>query len=132
MTKTFLFELLAVGAGGAVGAVLRFLVSGWVHRLAGFSAFPWGTLAVNAAGCLAIGLLGGLADVRQIFTPPQRLFLLIGLLGGFTTFSTFAYESYALARSAEFFQAGLNVALQVVLGFLFAWIGYVGASALGG
>lgn len=93
-------ELLAVGLGGFVGAVARYSVSGWVHRWAG-SAFPWGTLAVNVTGCLAIGMLMALFEGRVSSSPETRLFLGIGVLGSFTTFSTFGYETLELLRRSE-------------------------------
>ncbi len=80
-----------VGAGGFCGAVLRFTVGGLVHRALPSGAFPYGTLAVNLLGCFAIGLLFGIGEARQLFGPAFRSFVLIGLLGGFTTFSTFGY-----------------------------------------
>lgn len=116
--------MLLVGVGGFVGSVGRYLVGGWVHRALPLAVFPVGTLVVNVAGCLAIGLLAGLVEARQLFGPDLRVFLLIGVLGGFTTFSSFAYESLALARDAEMGRALLNVAAQVVLGLVAAWLGY--------
>jgi CrcB protein len=113
--------------GGFVGSSLRFIVSGWVHRALPFSTFPFGTLTVNVLGCLAIGFLGGLANFKQVLSSEYRLFLLIGVLGGFTTFSTFAYETLALAQDSETLKALANTLLQVLLGFGAAWIGYVGA-----
>jgi CrcB protein len=120
--------VLLVGAGGFVGSIGRYLVGGWVHRAVPFAGFPYGTLVVNVLGCLAIGLAGGMAESRQLFGPDLRVFLLIGVLGGFTTFSSFAFESLALARDAELARAFANVAAQVVLGLAAAWLGYaVGA-----
>ena len=121
----WLSQSLLVGAGGFVGAILRFGVSGWVHRLAGFSGFPYGTLVVNVAGCLAIGLLAGLAESRQLLTPETRLLLLIGVLGSFTTFSTFGYETLALVRDGALIRAAANVTLHVGLGLGAAWGGLV-------
>jgi CrcB protein len=129
-TDSYLLQVLLVGVGGFVGSSLRFVVSGLVHRIVPFGAFPYGTLAVNVLGCLAIGFLGGLADLRQALGVPQRLFLLIGVLGGFTTFSTFAYESFTLAQDSQFARVAANVVLQVVLGFAAAWVGYLGARYL--
>lgn len=116
--------LLLVGAGGFLGSVSRYLIGGWVHRALGTS-FPYGTLTVNVLGCLAIGLLGGLAETRQMITPEARLFLFIGLLGGFTTFSSFGYETLAFARDGEFVIAGLNVMLQIALGLGAVWFGFI-------
>jgi len=116
--------LLLVGAGGCLGSVGRYLLGGWVHRLLPFAAFPAGTLAVNVLGCLLIGLLGGLMEHRQLLGSDLRLFLLIGVLGGFTTFSSFAYETLALGRDAEPGRALVNVGAQVVLGLVACWLGY--------
>jgi CrcB protein len=116
--------VLLAGAGGFIGSAARYLIGGWVHRLAPFATFPLGTLAVNVCGCFTIGLLSGLIDARQVFGPEARVFLLIGVLGGFTTFSTFAYETLALARDAELARAFANVAAQVLLGLGAAWLGH--------
>ena len=116
-------QILAVGAGGFVGASARYLMSGAIHRLVPASSFPIGTLVVNSLGCLVIGLVGGLMEARHVLGPNERLFLLIGVLGGFTTFSTFAWETLGLAEPAQFGRAALNVALQVTLGLGAAWIG---------
>jgi CrcB protein len=116
--------VLLVGFGGALGAIARYLLGGWVHAAFPLSTFPLGTLAVNVSGCLAIGLLGGLSDARQLFGPQLRVFLFIGVLGGFTTFSSFAHETLALARDAEVARALTNVAAQVVAGLAACWIGY--------
>lgn len=85
--------LLLVGTGGFIGSVLRYLISGLVFRLLDKPWFPVGPLAVNLLGCLAIGLLGGIAEQRRIFTPEFRFFVFVGILGGFTTFSAFAYDT---------------------------------------
>jgi CrcB protein len=127
VSGTYLSQVALVGLGGFVGSSLRFMVSGWVHAALPFSAFPYGTLAVNVLGCLAIGLLGGMMDLRQALDPAQRLFLLIGVLGGFTTFSTFAYETFSLAQDAQFAKAFTNALLQMVLGLTAAWLGYTAA-----
>jgi CrcB protein len=117
-------QLLLVGAGGFAGSILRYGVSGLVHRLLPMSTFPWGTMSVNATGSLLIGLLGGLADTRQILTPEARLFMFIGLLGGFTTFSTFSYETLVLMRDGEHLRAASNVMGTIVICLLAVWAGY--------
>ena len=121
---------MIVGAGGFIGSALRFVVSGWVQRLAAASVMPFGTLAVNVLGCLALGFLGGIAEHRQMLEPGQRLFLMVGILGGFTTFSTFAFESVALLQDAEIIRAALNTLAQIVLGFGAAFTGYILARVL--
>lgn len=118
-----------VGLGGAAGSMLRFAVGGWAQRL-NDGTFPVGTLTVNVLGCLLIGLLGGLADYRQALDPGQRAFLMIGVLGGFTTFSAFAFETLGLAQDGALLRAGLNVLLQVTLGLMAAFCGYAAARLL--
>ncbi len=120
-----MIKLLLVGAGGFLGSVLRYLASGAVQSAARYVHFPWGTLAVNAAGCLLIGLLTGLAETRGLFSLEQRLFLITGFLGGFTTFSAFGYETYFLVRVGETALAALNVCGQIVLGLAAVWAGHL-------
>lgn len=122
-------RVLWVAFGGAIGSVARYLVDGWVLRVAG-PLFPSGTFVVNVLGCLVFGLVAGAADERFMVAPSGRAFILIGILGGFTTFSTFTFETLQLVRDAEFARAMLNVAGQVVLGFLAMWAGYAAARVL--
>lgn len=117
-------NVLLVGAGGALGAMARYGVGGLVHRSPALAGFPYGTLTVNLLGCLLIGLGAGLADARQAFTPEARLFLFVGVLGGFTTFSSFGYETIALLRDHEVLRAGLNAGISVVAGLALVWVGY--------
>ena len=108
-----MIELLLVGAGGFVGAVTRYLVSGW--RLRRFGAgFPYGTLAVNVVGCLLIGAAMVLIDGGRL-GPRGRLFWTIGLLGALTTFSTFGYETLERVRDGNWLAAAGNVLLNVAL-----------------
>jgi CrcB protein len=127
--KAILLQAFLVGLGGFGGALCRYALSGAVHRNLPQTTFPVGTLVVNLLGCLAIGYLAGLAEARQLFSPELRLFAFIGLLGGFTTFSTFGYETIALARDAGYGQAAFNVGLHVVLGLTFVWLAYGLASS---
>ena len=122
--KTALINAVAVGSGGFIGALARYGLSGLVHRQAPLATFPYGTLAVNLLGCLVIGLLAGLAESRQLFGPQFRMFALIGVLGGFTTFSTFGYETFAMLRDDEHLRAAANVGLHVILGLALVWLGY--------
>jgi len=115
--------VLEVAAGGAIGAVARYALAGLVHRFAG-ATFPAGTFAVNVIGCLAFGLVAGLGTERAVIAAPARTFLLIGLLGGFTTFSTYTYETLALLRDGEWAPAALNALGQLAGGLAAVWAGF--------
>lgn len=117
-------DIFVVGAGGFVGASLRFVMSGLVQRLDPMGTFPYGTMSVNVLGCLVIGFLGGLADSRHVLGPSARVFVIIGVLGGFTTFSSFAFETLALLRDGESLRAGANVVGSVLACLVSVWIGY--------
>lgn len=118
-----MLPIILVGAGGCVGSVLRYVLSGWVHRVLDNPWFPYGTLVVNITGSVAIGFLAGLAENRSLFSSDTRLFVFIGLLGGFTTFSSFTVETLSLARNTQFVAALTNVAAQIILGLLAVWFG---------
>jgi CrcB protein len=118
--------LLLIAIGGAVGSTLRYLMSSLVLRLSG-SMFPVGTFTVNVLGCIVFGIIVGAADERVAVAPGLRAFLLVGMLGGFTTFSSYAYESFALMRDAQFAAAAVNLVGQVLAGLVGLWIGYVAA-----
>ena len=125
MGDSYLGQVVLVGCGGFMGSVARFMLGGWVHRLVPAATMPLGTLVVNVLGCLAIGVVGGLVETRQILTPGSRAFVMIGVLGGFTTFSTLSFETLELARHGDVLKAGANVVLQVALGLAAAWTGFV-------
>jgi len=121
---------LIVLAGG-LGSILRYVLAGWVQR-AGGGAFPIGTLSVNVVGCLAIGVLGAYFSGPHLVREEYRLAVLIGLLGGFTTFSSFAWETLALVNDGQHARAIVNIALSNVLGLSAAWLGYrLGERAFG-
>ena len=122
--KTALINALIIGSGGFLGALARYGLSGLVHRQVPFTTFPYGTLAVNLLGCLAIGVITGLVESRQLFGPEFRRFALIGILGAFTTFSTFGYETFAMLRDDEYIRAAVNVGMHVILGLVLVWLGY--------
>jgi CrcB protein len=117
-------KVLLVGTGGFLGSVLRYVLGGLVYRFRGGTLFPIETLLINVAGCLAIGLLAGLAEARGVFSGATRAFLMIGLIGGFTTFSTFAYETFELMRGGQAATAALSAALQFSLGLTAVWAGH--------
>jgi len=116
-------NVLMVGVGGALGAVLRYVVSGYVQQLTRSTHFPYGTLAVNLIGCFVIGLLSHVIEYRNIFTPESRALLFVGVLGSFTTFSTFGKESWDLWRRGEETFALLNIGVHVGLGLSMIWLG---------
>lgn len=120
-------ELLLVAGGGAAGSVLRYLVSDTVQRL--YPALPIGTLTVNVSGSLLIGLFAGLVEYRELFGSGPRLLLVVGVLGGYTTFSAFSLETLALLRSGQSLLALLNVLLQLSLGLAAAAAGFAAARA---
>jgi fluoride exporter len=124
MAMTELRAVLIVGCGGFIGSAGRYLIGGWAHRLFPTTTFPVGTLVVNAIGCFAIGLLSALFEGRQLLSPEARLFLMIGILGGFTTFSSFAYETLGLARDGDTLRATWNLIAQVGICMVAAWVGY--------
>ena len=117
-------KLLLVGLGGFLGATLRYGIGGLIGRLKAGWTFPLETLLINVAGCLAIGALTGWAESRGVFSGATRAFLFIGVLGGFTTFSSFGYETFQLMRDGQWSPAMLSVALQVVLGLGAVWAGH--------
>ncbi len=121
-------RLCLIGAGGFCGAVLRYQVSGWVQDRSGSVTFPFGTLAVNMIGCLLIGLLTYLVETRSFFSVETRGFVLVGLLGAFTTFSTFGNETLTLLRDNRVLLALFNVGFQVIAGVALVWLGRVMAS----
>lgn len=124
MDKAFLGMALTAGVGGFIGSGLRFAVSVWVQRVFSYSQFPYGTLTVNAVGCLLIGYLAGVAELRGMLDPYTQVFLVVGILGGFTTFSAYAFETLALAQEAQYLKAALNTVLQVIIGLAAAWLGF--------
>jgi CrcB protein len=116
---------IAVAAGGALGSVARHAVNHLVHSYRPLARFPMATLMVNLAGCFVIGLLSGLlASERMAMRFYWREFVFVGLLGGFTTFSTFGLDTYVLARTQSATAASVNVAAHVIGGLLAVWVGY--------
>lgn len=114
---------LVVGLGGCLGSIARYLTSVLIHRLFNQPSFPYATLVVNVSGCLLIGLLGGLAEQNRLLRPGMRLFLVVGLLGGFTTFSAFSYETLTLADNGKLLPALLNISAHIILGLSAVWLG---------
>ncbi|MDR3516108.1 MAG: fluoride efflux transporter CrcB [Azospirillaceae bacterium] len=120
-----------VAVGGAIGSVFRFWLSSLIAEALG-PAFPWGTLVINVTGSFLIGFTATLTglDGRLVVSPDLRTFVMVGICGGYTTFSSFSLQTLALARDGEWLHAGANVVLSVVLCLLFVWIGHVLAATL--
>jgi len=118
-----MLKLGLIAVGGALGALLRYGLAGVVQERSD-SLFPVGTLAVNVAGCFAIGLLAAFFAGPYLIREEVRAFALVGVLGSFTTFSTYGLETVGLATEGAFLQAGANVAASNVFGVLGVWLGY--------
>ena len=118
-----------IGFAGLAGTLARYWLSGFVARQYG-ETFPWGTLAVNLIGSFLAGAMYYVADERFLISPTLRTIILIGFLGGFTTFSSYGLQTFTLLRDGEIGLATLNIAISNVLGLLLVWAGYVAAKAL--
>jgi CrcB protein len=116
-------KYLAVGTGGFIGANARYIVGGWVARRWG-TTFPYGTFAINVSGCFILGLFATLL-LRYAWSDNWRLFIAIGFVGAYTTFSTFEYETLQLAADGALLRAGANVLGSVVCGFGAAYLGVI-------
>ena len=129
--KNTLLPILTVGMGGFCGAIARFVITGFVHRKVP-SFLPAGTLCVNVLGCLLIGLLMGMVTEREWIPAAWRLFLVTGLLGSLTTFSTFGYETLSLIKEQQTIGAVSNVAANLVVGLLAVVLGHTLVVGFGG
>lgn len=116
---------LLVGLGGALGSMARHGLNHLIHQRQLSSAFPIGIFAINVLGSFLIGIVGGLlVSGRWTLSLEGRTFVLVGLLGGFTTFSSFSFDTLALIRTGHLVQAGWNVVGQVGLSLIGVWVGY--------
>ena len=122
---------LYVALGGAIGSVARFAISGAIAR--GLSEiFPWGTLVANVTGCFVIGLFAMLTgpDGRVLVPPDFRQFFMVGICGGYTTFSSFSLQTLALARDGDMTRASLNVVVSVLFCLIGVWLGSAAGAAI--
>jgi len=120
----FIERTLAVAVGGAIGAVGRYWISGWISRITAQHPFPFWTLSVNLIGAFILGLvMGATTSGRFLVNPTTRVFLPIGCLGALTTFSTFAYETLEALRSGDLRIALANVGISIIIGLAAAWLG---------
>jgi CrcB protein len=117
-------KTIFIALAGLVGTLIRYWLAGFVTRQYG-EDFPWGTLIVNLIGSFLAGALYHLAEERLLISPALRTVILIGLLGGFTTFSSYGLQTFTLLRDGQLGLATLNVALSNVLGLFMVWAGYI-------
>ncbi|MCK5913437.1 MAG: fluoride efflux transporter CrcB [Desulfuromusa sp.] len=122
-------QLLYIGIFGGLGCMARYLASGWTYQLVGRN-LPYGTLLVNIVGSFLLGLLVTSGLRGDFLSPDIRIGLAVGFMGGFTTFSTFSYETLRLLENGSFWQAGLNILLNVVLCLGFAFLGVIVSRSL--
>lgn len=122
-------KFLWLATAGAAGTLSRYGLGGLVQRLHG-GAYPWGTLVVNALGCFLFGVIWALAEERLVISGETRLILLVGFMGAFTTFSSYAFETGAMLRDAEWLLAGGNMLAHNVLGLLLFFLGMVAGRTL--
>lgn len=119
-------HILSIGIGGAIGAVLRYCMGNILTKALG-SSFPYGTFCINIIGCFFMGLLMTIIVDKGLLSPTWRLFLCVGLLGGFTTFSSFSYETLTLLQEGNLLFALLYAGGSVCLGILAAFLGILAA-----
>lgn len=119
-----MIQLIVVALGGALGAVSRYLVSGWVYRWT-FIQFPTGTFAVNIIGSFFLGFLMTLFNERFIINPQWKSLITVGFIGAFTTFSTFMYESISLLQEREYLFFFLNTLGSLIVGLISVWLGII-------
>ncbi|HEY5535675.1 MAG TPA: fluoride efflux transporter CrcB [Ignavibacteria bacterium] len=122
-------QLLIVGFGGFIGSIARFLVSK-LNLHWHFLSIPMGTLTVNVLGSLIIGFLAGVSAKSEIISPAMRLFLMVGICGGFTTFSSFTNENLTLMQNGQFFSVLLYTGFSLLFGFLAVYLGYITSNLL--
>jgi CrcB protein len=123
-----MINILLIGTGGFIGAIARYGVIVGIGKLTSPS-FPWSVLTANVAGSLLIGILAGIGESRHLFSTEARLFLFIGVLGSFTTFSSITNDTMVLIRTSNYAGALANIALSLVLGLTAVTIGYALAKA---
>jgi CrcB protein len=122
---------LLIGLGGALGSMLRYFLNGVISNRLG-ETFPWGTLVINVTGSFLIGVIFTLtgAGGRWFASPEIRFFLMTGICGGYTTFSSFSLQTLNLAQDGEWLQAGGNIVGSVVLCLVAVWLGHIAAAAV--
>jgi CrcB protein len=123
------YTLLLVGIGGFIGAILRYVLGGWIQN--SFVNFPVGTLVINTTGSFFLGLIMYLSEYQGFFDEETRIFLTIGILGAFTTLSTFGYESFRLLDGSKLTLMAINVVSTVLFSILAVYLGKIVALSIG-
>lgn len=124
-----MYTIILIGLGGCIGAILRYVLGGWIQN--SFSNFPVGTLVINTTGSFFIGLIMYLSEYQGFFSEDIRIFLTIGILGGYTTLSTFGYESFRLLDNSEFMLMVINVIVTVLFSITAVYLGKIVALSIG-
>jgi CrcB protein len=130
MEATELGKALLVGAGGFIGSALRYVVGGLVQSAVPTSTFPYGTLVVNVTGCFAIGFVSQLVETHHALGPGTRAILVVGILGGYTTFSAFGNETVSLLGDGQRLAAGMNIGAHLTLALCAVWLGRLAAHVI--
>lgn len=123
-----MYTILLVGIGGFIGAILRYVLGGWIQN--GFVNFPVGTLTINTIGSFFLGLIMYLSEYQGLFSDQTRIFLTIGILGAFTTLSTFGYESFRLLDDSKLILMAVNVVSTVLFSMLAVYLGKIVALSI--
>jgi fluoride exporter len=124
-----MYTILLVGIGGFIGAILRYTLGGWIQN--SFVNFPIGTLTVNTIGSFFLGLIMYLSEYQGFFSDETRIFLTIGIIGAFTTLSTFAYESFRLLDDSKLTLMAINLVATVLLSMMAVYFGKIAALSIG-
>lgn len=132
MEASELGKALLVGAGGFIGSALRYVIGGIVHSAVPTSTFPYGTLVINVTGCFAIGCVSQLVEAHGALGPGTRALLVVGILGGYTTFSGFGNETVNLLREGQRLAGGLNIGAHMALALGAVWFGRLAAQVIWG
>jgi fluoride exporter len=122
-------RIILIALAGAIGTLARYWLGGLAQRSYG-GVFPWGTFAVNMAGCFLFGFIWSMAEERMVISPEVRIILLVGFMGAFTTFSSFIFETGALMRDSQWALVFGNIALENITGLVLLFLGFAAGRLL--